>query len=90
MAMTLDEWLRAAHASIDLRDAQVLACHALGCGRAVLIARGRDPLDAAQQAVLQALLDRRAANGTAKARSTHRDAADISTRHCMDIPGAVT
>jgi release factor glutamine methyltransferase len=61
MAMTLDEWLRAAHASIDLRDAQVLACHALGCGRAVLIARGRDPLDAAQQAVLQALLDRRAA-----------------------------
>lgn len=59
--MTLDDWLREARASIDRRDAQVLACHALGCDRAALIARGRHPLDAAQQAVLYALLHRRVA-----------------------------
>ena len=59
--MTLDDWLRAARARIDSRDAQVLAAHALGCDRAGLIARGRDALDEAALATLDALLERRAA-----------------------------
>lgn len=59
--MTLDDWLRAARAHIDSRDAQVLAAHALGCDRAGLIARGRDALDEAALATLDALLERRAA-----------------------------
>jgi release factor glutamine methyltransferase len=59
--MSLDDWLRGARARIDVRDAQVLAAHALGCDRAGLIARGRDMLDAAQCVVLDALLVRRVA-----------------------------
>lgn len=59
--MTLDDWLRAARARIDSRDAQVLAAHALGCDRAGLIARGRDALADPARAALDALLGRRAA-----------------------------
>ncbi|WP_018413015.1 peptide chain release factor N(5)-glutamine methyltransferase [Methyloversatilis thermotolerans] len=61
MKVVLDDWLRAARSRIDSRDAQVLAAHALGCGRAGLIARGREPLAADVHAVLDDLLDRRAA-----------------------------
>jgi release factor glutamine methyltransferase len=59
--MTLDDWLRAARARIDARDAQVLLMYALGMGRADLISRGRDRLDAAQLDALDAVLERRAA-----------------------------
>lgn len=61
MTASLDDWLRAARMRIDSRDAQVLAAHALGCDRAALIARGRDPLAAARVGILDALLERRAA-----------------------------
>jgi release factor glutamine methyltransferase len=60
MTATLDDWLRTARTRIDSRDAQVLAAHALGCDRAALIARGRDPLAVAQLDVLDSLLARRA------------------------------
>lgn len=59
--MTLDDWLRAARSRIDGRDAQVLAGHALGCERAGLIARGRDPLADTDLARMDVLLERRAA-----------------------------
>ncbi len=59
--MTLDDWFRTARARIDLRDAQVLATHALGLDRAGLIARGRDVLADDQVGLLDHLLERRAA-----------------------------
>ncbi|HEY9191283.1 MAG TPA: peptide chain release factor N(5)-glutamine methyltransferase [Methyloversatilis sp.] len=61
MTTRLDDWLRAARACVELRDAQVLAAHALGCDRAGLIARGRDVLDPGRLAQMDCLLARRAA-----------------------------
>lgn len=61
MTASLDDWLHAARMRIDGSDARVLATHALGCDRAVLIARGRDPLVPAQLEALDRLLARRAA-----------------------------
>ena len=61
MTTSLDDWLRAARARIEVRDAQVLAAHALGCDRAGLIARGRDALNAACLSLMDSLLARRVA-----------------------------
>ncbi len=61
MTNCLDDWLRLARARIDVRDAQVLAAHVLGCDRAGLIARGRDALDTVRLTLMDDLLERRAA-----------------------------